>query len=124
MGCKLACRSCDVLHQLYSTLTCVWAVCMPPLVSTLDLDACCTCCGAVWGTHRVCRTAPGSCIYFVLISVPHLLQNLFEEYMLWIVTCFANVTPESVVRGAGGTHDRFYQVRLCRCPPCTSPALS
>ena len=63
-------------------------------------------------------------IHFVLISVPRLLQNLFEEYMLWIVTCFANVTPESVVRGAGGTHDRFYQVRLCRCPPCTWPALS
>lgn len=71
------------------------------------------------GVLTACAEQHQARVYFVLISVPHLLQNLFEEYMLWIVTCFANVTPESVVRGAGGTHDRFYQVRPRCYPPCT-----
>jgi hypothetical protein len=39
------------------------------------------------------------------------VQSLFEEFMLWIVTAFAGVNPETVVRGLGGTHDRFFQAR-------------
>jgi hypothetical protein len=44
------------------------------------------------------------------LTVLHAVQSLFEEFMLWIVTVFAGVSPEGVMRGLGGTHDRFYQV--------------
>jgi hypothetical protein len=37
-------------------------------------------------------------------------QALFEEFMLWIVTAFAGIHPDAVIRGLGGTHDRFFQV--------------
>jgi hypothetical protein len=38
------------------------------------------------------------------------VQALFEEFMLWIVTAFAGIHPDAVIRGLGGTHDRFFQV--------------
>jgi hypothetical protein len=48
------------------------------------------------------------------------VQSLFEEFMLWIVIAFANVNPEAVVWGLGGTHDRFFQVRIDQPPTCAS----
>ena len=51
----------------------------------------------------------------VALLIVRATQSLFEEFMLWIVTAFASIHPDAVVRGLGGTHDRFFQVRRHDC---------
>jgi hypothetical protein len=38
------------------------------------------------------------------------IQSLFEEYMLWTVVTFANVSATTVVKGLTGKHARFFRV--------------
>lgn len=38
------------------------------------------------------------------------IQSLFEEYMLWTVVTFADVSATTVVRGLSGKHARFFRV--------------
>lgn len=62
----------------------------------------------------------------VALLIVRATQSLFEEFMLWIVTAFASIHPDAVVRGLGGTHDRFFQVRRrgWRVRQCVSSMLS
>jgi hypothetical protein len=38
------------------------------------------------------------------------IQSLFEEFMLWTVVTFADVSASTVVRGVTGKHARFFRV--------------
>lgn len=38
------------------------------------------------------------------------IQSLFEEFMLWTVVTFADVSATTVVRGLAGKHARFFRV--------------
>ena len=45
-------------------------------------------------------------------NIVQAIQSLFEEYMLWTVVTFADVSATTVVRGLVGTDARFFRVCL------------